>query len=197
MSNNDDITPDVASDAALARLGPVTAGFLVFITSFVVLVIEIVAVRLLAPYVGITLETFTTIIGVVLAGIAAGTWGGGWLADRVPPRRLLGPLTAGGGLLIFGIIPVIRLIGPGITQGSLIGLSTVTVLALFAPAAVLSARRVRRTGITPLPGFSTRRIPVSTASGSATVQRTSKHNTSSTQPLSTSPPVHGSRPFGF
>ena len=40
----------------------------------------------MAPYVGVTLETFTGIIGVVLAGIAAGAWLGGRAADEVPPR---------------------------------------------------------------------------------------------------------------
>ena len=52
-----------------------------------VLVLEILGVRLLAPYVGLTLETYTTIIGVVLGGIAAGAALGGRAADtlRRPP----------------------------------------------------------------------------------------------------------------
>lgn len=124
---------------AAKGLGNVAAGVLVFVTSAVVLVIEIVAARLLAPYVGVTLETFTTIIGAVLAAIAVGTWAGGWLADRFAPHRLLGPLIVAGGILISWIIPVVRLIGPGITPGSLLGLTAVTVFALFAPAAMLSA----------------------------------------------------------
>ncbi len=115
------------------------AGLLVFLNSFVVLVLEIVAGRLLAPYVGVTLETFSTIIGVVLAGIAAGTWAGGRLADRVSPRRLLGPLMVVGGLLTFLIIPVIRVIGPNIGSGSLVGLMFLTFVALWIPAASLSA----------------------------------------------------------
>jgi nitrate/nitrite transporter NarK len=115
------------------------AGLLVFLNSFVVLVLEIVAGRLLAPYVGVTLETFSTIIGVVLAGIAAGTWAGGRLADRVSPRRLLGPLMVVGGLLTFLVIPVIRLIGPNIGSGSLVGLMFLTFVALWIPAASLSA----------------------------------------------------------
>ena len=38
----------------------------------------ILAVRLLAPYVGITLETTTSIIGAALGGIAAGAALGGY-----------------------------------------------------------------------------------------------------------------------
>ena len=59
----------------------------VFFTSAAVLVLEILAGRLMAPYVGISLETYTGIIGTVLAGIAVGTRPGGRLADRYDPRR--------------------------------------------------------------------------------------------------------------
>lgn len=59
---------------------PVLAGLLVFGASAVVLVLEILAVRLLAPYLGVIWETTTRIIGTVLAGIAVGTWLGGGLA---------------------------------------------------------------------------------------------------------------------
>ena len=45
---------------------------LVFAASGAVLVLEILAIRLLAPFVGSTLETYTVIIGTVLAGIAVG-----------------------------------------------------------------------------------------------------------------------------
>ncbi|MGC1207692.1 MAG: fused MFS/spermidine synthase, partial [Ornithinimicrobium sp.] len=48
------------------------AQVLVFVSSAAVLVLEILAGRLLAPYVGISLETFTGIIGTILAGIAVG-----------------------------------------------------------------------------------------------------------------------------
>ena len=60
-----------------------------FVASGSVLVLETLAGRLLAPYVGVSLETFTGVIGVVLAGIAMGTWCGGRLADRFDPRALL------------------------------------------------------------------------------------------------------------
>ena len=45
------------------------ARLIVFFTSASVLVIEILAARILAPYVGVSLETFTGIIGVILAGL--------------------------------------------------------------------------------------------------------------------------------
>ena len=79
-----------------------------FCASGAVLVLEILAVRLLAPYVGLTLEAYTTIIGVILAGIALGSWIGGRLADRLSPHRLLGPLLIVGGALAMAVVPVVR-----------------------------------------------------------------------------------------
>jgi hypothetical protein len=46
------------------------------------LVVEIVAGRMLAPYVGMSLYTWTSVIAVVLAGFSVGHWWGGRLAER-------------------------------------------------------------------------------------------------------------------
>src|SRR5688572_22620935 len=78
-------------------LGPRAAAGLVFLTSGAVLMLEILSLRLVAPYVGLTLETNTAVIGMALAAIAAGAWLGGRAADLVPPMRILGPLVLGGG----------------------------------------------------------------------------------------------------
>jgi MFS family permease len=116
------------------------AAALVFFCSGCVLVLEILAGRLLAPYVGISLETYTSIIGTVLAGIAAGSWIGGKLADRIDPRKLLGPTVALGGLLALFTVPVVRALGSDTTGGGT-RLTTIwlTVAGFFLPAFVLSA----------------------------------------------------------
>ena len=44
------------------------------------LVVEIVAARMIAPYVGMSLYTWTAIIAIVLAGFSVGHWWGGRLA---------------------------------------------------------------------------------------------------------------------
>lgn len=56
------------------------------------LVVEIVAGRMLAPYVGMSLYTWTSVIAVVLAGFSAGHWWGGVLAERAarPALRATG-----------------------------------------------------------------------------------------------------------
>ena len=110
-----------------------------FLTSAAVLVLEILAGRLLAPYSGITLETFTAIIGVVLAGIAAGTWLGGRLADNHgQPLTLLGPALMVGGVLAATSVPIVRLLGPNLGRAGIPGLVILTAMAMLPATAVLS-----------------------------------------------------------
>ena len=52
----------------------------------------------MAPYVGVSLYTWTSIIGVVLAGISVGAYLGGMLADRRPSHATLGWLLLCAGL---------------------------------------------------------------------------------------------------
>lgn len=52
------------------------------------LVVEIVAGRMLAPYVGMSLYTWTAVIAVVLAGFSAGHWWGGRIAERSTDHAL-------------------------------------------------------------------------------------------------------------
>ncbi len=115
------------------------AAALVFVASGAVLVLEILAVRLLAPYVGLTLETTTSIIGAALAGIAVGAAAGGWLADRTDERKLLSALFIVAGLYALLIIPLIRMLGPGARDGGDMAALGVTLITLVPPAAVLSA----------------------------------------------------------
>ena len=117
----------------------IAAGALVFLASAAVLMLEILAGRLLAPYVGISLETYTGIIGVVLAGISLGAWGGGWLADRVDPRRTLGPILMLGGALALLAVPTVRLLGEAGTEDRTSMVLVLSVAGFFPSAAVLSA----------------------------------------------------------
>jgi len=116
-------------------MSPLVAGVTVFFTSGAVLVLEILALRLLAPYIGVTLETYTATIATVLAGISVGTWVGGYAADRVEPRHLVGPLMVAGGGLSLLAVPLVRVLGSA-GGSSAVGLSLV---GFFAPAAVLAA----------------------------------------------------------
>lgn len=115
------------------------ASALVFLSSAAVLVLEILAARLLAPYVGDTLETYTAIIGVILAGMALGSWLGGKAADARDPRTLLAPLLIVGGALAFTAIPVIDGLGASVRGAGPVAVTVLTLFAFFLPAAVLTA----------------------------------------------------------
>jgi spermidine synthase len=114
------------------------ARSLVFFTSAGVLVIEILAARLLAPYLGVSLEVFTGIIGVILAGISVGAWLGGRAADRGDPRRLPGPLLVGGGIAALASPLIIDSVGPSLSTDA-VSIVFAATIGFFVPAALLSA----------------------------------------------------------
>ena len=113
------------------------AVFLVALTSGLVLVVEILAGRLMAPYVGVSLETFTGIIGTILAGIALGAAVGGALADKHDPVRLIGLALFFGGGLTWLSLPIVFLLGPNLGAGPA-AIVTLAASAFLLPAAVLS-----------------------------------------------------------
>lgn len=127
-------------DAGPVALPPGFAAAVVFVSAAAVLVLEILALRLIAPYVGVTLQTNTAVIGAALTAIALGAWTGGRVADSTDPGRLLGPLLLLAAALTLLTLPVVRFTGEA-TRGS--GDASATLLlamaAVVAPAALLSA----------------------------------------------------------
>lgn len=75
------------------------------------MVIELVAGRVIAPIVGVSLYTWTGIISVILAGIAVGNFLGGKLADRAASRRTLGATFIAAGLGALSILALVQLFG--------------------------------------------------------------------------------------
>jgi MFS family permease len=134
------------------------AASLVLLTSAAVLVLEILVSRLVAPYVGLTLETYTAAIGTALAAIAVGSALGGRLADTHDPRRWLGLATAVGGALVLAARPTVFAVGGGfrglgaVGTVLLVGLAVgpaVLVLSLVPPGVVkLRLRTLAETGQT-------------------------------------------------
>jgi spermidine synthase len=115
-----------------------TAYVITFIASFCILVIEIVAGRILAPFVGVSLYTWTSIIGVVLAGISIGAYLGGKMADRAPERRTLGWLLLVSGVATLCIVPVTNLVaGYHFPTTLMLRILIVTTLTFFIPSCVL------------------------------------------------------------
>jgi len=116
----------------------------VVVSGAAVLIVETLAARLVAPYVGLTLEAYTAAIGVALLGIALGARTGGAAADSIGPARVVCGALAAGGALVLLVRPVVLLLGPSVPLGpasavTLVAASTlpaVTVLSMVAPAAV-------------------------------------------------------------
>ena len=79
-----------------------TIPFFVFITGACVLIIEVTAIRILAPYFGNTIFTVSSVISVVLAALSLGYYYVGKLADKYPKERLFyGIIAASGAAVIF------------------------------------------------------------------------------------------------
>ncbi len=78
-------------------------GFLAtaFLSGAVVMALEILGSRLLAPVFGNSLFVWGALIGVVLAAMSCGYATGGWLADRYPGGNVLAGLLLGSGVWTF------------------------------------------------------------------------------------------------
>jgi len=102
------------------------------------MVLELVAGRIIAPYVGVSLYTWTTVIGVVLSGISLGNYLGGRSADRWASPRLLGLVMLLGGLSCFCILAVDAL-GPYLpgTWPVVIQILALTAALFLLPSAIL------------------------------------------------------------
>jgi spermidine synthase len=128
--------PVVEATEALPRW---VAAAVTFLSSGAVLVLEIVGLRLIAPYVGVTLQTSTAVIGFALAAIALGAYAGGLTADRTDPRRLIASLMVAGGALIVAVLPLVRFTGSLLTGADAGGVLLLAAVAVVVPAALLSA----------------------------------------------------------
>jgi len=116
----------------------IRANIVVFIASFCTLVIELVAGRIMAPHVGVSLYTWTSIIGVVLAGISIGAYLGGLIADRFPKPSTLGWLLFFSGVGALSISPITNILGATHFQTTLmLRIVILTTVIFFIPSCIL------------------------------------------------------------
>lgn len=116
-----------------------SCNLIVFVSSLCVMVLELTASRLIADDVGQSLYTWTSVIGVVLAGITIGNLLGGWLADRFASRTLIPSLLFAASVLCVLVLVLDETIS-GMDRGEM-GWQTwivvVTASLFLAPAVAL------------------------------------------------------------
>jgi MFS family permease len=125
------------------------------------LVVEIVAGRMLAPHVGMSLYTWTAVIAVVLAGFSAGHWWGGRLAEKPADvalrwtggAMLAGAVTTAGAVLLLPAVagPVLDALPQPVWS-----ITALTTLVFFLPSffagvpapvlAIIAVQSATRTG---------------------------------------------------
>jgi len=147
---------DATTSPARRALPAWAAAALVFGSSGAVLLLEVLATRLVAPYIGINLQVNSAVIGTALAAIALGAWAGGRLADSRDPHRLIGPMLLVGGVTTLLVLPSVRRLGLVFNGTDTTAVVVLAALAIFVPAAILSTvsplvvksqlRDLRRTG---------------------------------------------------
>ena len=128
----------------MTTLRPLPYALIVFISNACIMIIELVAGRLLAPNIGSSLYTWTSIVGVIFAGMSAGNLIGGRIADRRASPRLLGWMFAAAALGALSTLGIAALAGgrplallPGL---GLLGSMLVFVAGVFLlPGALLGA----------------------------------------------------------
>ncbi|MBM4267679.1 MAG: hypothetical protein FJ144_13875 [Deltaproteobacteria bacterium] len=75
-------TPETATDGS--RLLPYLLPASVFLSGAVIMVLEVLGTRLIAPVYGTSLYVWSALIAVTLLSLSIGYWLGGWVADRFP-----------------------------------------------------------------------------------------------------------------
>jgi spermidine synthase len=96
----------------------------------VLLVLEITAGRLIAPYVGVSLYSWTSIIGVILAGLSLGNWLGGRWADKGGGETTAGLVLALAGVFSMCSLLVLTFIAP-VLQNSMLDLISASFIYVF------------------------------------------------------------------
>ncbi|MHC4086310.1 MAG: fused MFS/spermidine synthase [Planctomycetota bacterium] len=86
-------------------------GATIFFSSGCIMILELVASRLTARHLGSSLYTWTSVIGVILAGITIGNYIGGRIADRFPARKTLAVLFGISSVACVGIVVLNNIVG--------------------------------------------------------------------------------------
>jgi spermidine synthase len=112
----------------------------VTLAGMAVLIIEITAIRMLAPYFGNSIFTISSVIGIILAALGLGYYLGGSLADRKPSTAWFFSLIVIGGfsVLLLQVLNAMLLPGMAYKLSLINGPLIVSLLMFFLPALFLA-----------------------------------------------------------
>lgn len=112
---------------------------IVFASGALLMILEMVGARVMAPHLGTSVIVWTSLIGVVLACLAYGAFMGGRLADRNLSRKTLSSILAGAGLGCGLTALVHPLVGEAVTSAipNIYAAAVVAALCIFALPASL------------------------------------------------------------
>ncbi len=111
--------------------------FSVFVCGAALMIVEIAGSRIIAPYLGVSLYSWASIIAVILGSLSAGYWYGGRLSDRGPSEKTyFAVVLLCGASVVFiqALVPVAMYLG--VPMGAKYG-PLVASLILFSPASFL------------------------------------------------------------
>ncbi|MFN0075043.1 MAG: fused MFS/spermidine synthase [Prosthecobacter sp.] len=138
MSRSPSTPPAPSPDTAASTRGTrIFLGISCFLAGAAMMVIEICAYRLLAPFFGNSVYTWTALIGVILIAFSAGGYLGGYLSDRKMALDLLGWLLAGSAVLTFFIPAFHTVFAANLSAHGLIAGPVMISLLLFAIPGIL------------------------------------------------------------
>ena len=111
----------------------------VFCTGAGVLVVEVIAVRLLAPYFGASMYVLSSVLTVILLALALGYYAGGKISDRYPQHLPLYSIITASGLSLLALTFLAQVILPtlGYAAPLMLGPLFFALLLFFLPAFLL------------------------------------------------------------
>lgn len=77
---------------------------IVFLTGAIVMVLELIGSRLMAPVLGTSIFVWTSLIGIILGAMSLGYYLGGKLADKNPTTKVFSSIVLAAGIFVFLII---------------------------------------------------------------------------------------------
>ena len=102
----------------------------IFISGLVIMGVELTAARIIAPMIGNSLYTWTSVIGVILLGLSFGNYTGGLIIDKKPEENILSKFLFISAVFV-AIIPTISRVVTPVTFWEISLLARILLMSFF------------------------------------------------------------------